>query len=261
MTTGVIDLPFDPILTIGAAALSWHSLFALTGMIVGALIGIRLGRPFFTFDQGQSIALTAIVGGLIGSRVIHVVDSWRLYAADPIQALAVWNGGAAITGGAIGGVLAGWWAARRARVPAGRALDAGSVGLGVGMAIGRIGDIISGEHHATACVGLPWCVRYTNAHTLGQTTPVHPAVEYELLWDLACAAVVLWLLPRADRLRLDGRLIFVFLGLYGVGRFALGAVRLDPPWLFGLQQSQLTSLFFVAALVVAIATRPRGART
>ena len=257
----VIDLPFDPILSIGAASFSWHSIFALIAMVVGAWIGIRLGRPFFTFDQGQSIAMGAIVGGLVGSRLIHVLDSWRLYAADPIQALAVWNGGAAITGGAIGGVLAGWWMARRVGARVGRALDSGSVGLGIGMAIGRIGDIINGEHHATACAGLPWCVRYTNAQTLGQTTPVHPAVAYELLWDLLCAGVVFWLLPRADRLRLNGRLMFVFLGLYGVGRFALGAVRLDPSWLLGLQQSQLTSLFFVAALVVAIATRPRGART
>lgn len=258
---GVIDLPFDPILTIGAAAFSWHSLLALTGMVVGAWIGIRLGRPFFTSDQGYSIALVAIAGGLVGSRLLHVIDSWRFYANDPLQALAVWNGGAAITGGAIGGALAAWWIARRVRAPVGRVLDAGSIGLGVGMAIGRVGDIISGEHHATACSGLAWCVRYTNARTLGQTTPVHPAVAYELLWDLVCAGIVLWLLPRADRLRLDGRLVFVFLGLYGVGRFVLGAVRLDPPWLLGLQQSQLTSLLFVVALVVAIATRPRGART
>ncbi|MDE3193178.1 MAG: prolipoprotein diacylglyceryl transferase [Chloroflexota bacterium] len=256
-----IVIPFDPILTVAGLSFAWHAIFALTAMVVGALIGIRLGRPFFTFDQGQSIALTALVGGLIGSRLIHVIDSWSLYASDPIQALAVWNGGAAITGGAIGGVIAGWWMARRVGAPAGRALDAGSIGLGVGMAIGRIGDVVNGEHHAIACTGLPWCVRYTNANTLGQTTPVHPAVAYELLWDLACAAVVLWLLPRADRLRLSGRLMFVYLGLYGVGRFALGAVRLDPPWLLGLQQSQLTSLVFVAALIVAIATRPRRAAT
>ncbi len=257
----MIDLPFDPILTLGGASLSWHSLFALTGMIVGAAVGIRLGRPFFTSDQGFSIALAAIVGGLVGSRVLHVVDSWSLYAADPVQVLAVWNGGASITGGEIGGALAAWWGARRAGAPVGRVLDAGSVGLGIGMAIGRLGDIVSGEHHATACEGLAWCVRYTNARTLGQATPVHPAVAYELVWDLVCVAVVLWLLPRADRLRLDGRLLFVFLGAYGIGRMALGAVRLDPPWLFGLQQSQLTSLLFITLAIVAIATRRRTART
>lgn len=255
---GVIDLPFDPILRIGGFLLSWHALFSLLGMVVGAGVAIRLGRGHFTFDQGYAIAIAAIAGGLVGSRVLHVADTWRIYQHDPAAAFAVWNGGAAITGGQIGGVIAGAWMARRARAPVGWVLDAGAVGLGLGMAIGRIGDVISGEHHATACAGLPWCVRYTNADTLGQTTPVHPAVEYELLWDLLCVAAVLWLLPRASGWGLHGRLAFVFLGLYGIGRFALGAVRLDPPWVFGLQQSQLTSLLFIAVAIAAIATRDRG---
>jgi phosphatidylglycerol---prolipoprotein diacylglyceryl transferase len=253
----VIDLPFDPILTIAGASLSWHSLFALLGMTLGAAAGIRLGRGHFSFDQGYAIALAGIAGGVIGSRVLHVIDSWSIYASDPVQVLAVWNGGASITGGEIGGALAGWWMARRVRAPVGWVLDAGAVGLGLGMAIGRLGDVVSGEHHATACEGLAWCVRYTNVHTLGQTTPVHPAVAYELVWDLVCVAVVLWLLPRADALRLGGRLIFVFLGTYGLGRAVLGAVRLDPVWLFGLQQSQLTSLLFILAAIVALTTRRR----
>lgn len=256
-----MEIPFDPQLRLAGLSLSWHALFALLGMVAGAGAAIRLGRGRFSFDQGYAIAFTGILGGLVGSRILHVLDSWALYASDPLQVFAAWNGGASITGGAIGGSLAGGWMARRVGAPLGHVLDVGAVGLGLGMAIGRLGDVVSGEHHATACEALAWCVRYTHPNTLGQTTPVHPAVAYELVWDLFAVAIVLWLLPRAARIGLEGRLLFVFLAIYGIGRFALGAVRLDPAWIFGLQQAQLVSIVFIAAGAVALVTRRAGRPT
>jgi phosphatidylglycerol:prolipoprotein diacylglycerol transferase len=262
-----VEIPFDPDIHLAGFRISWHALLALVGMVVGAAVAIRLGRPRFTFDQGYAIAVAGVVGGLIGSRVFHVIDAWSVYASDPIQALAVWNGGASIVGGAVGGPLAAAWMSRRVGAPLGAVLDVGAVGLGLGMAIGRLGDIVNGEHHAVPCDGAGVCVEYSHPATLGQGTtfappdpraasgPVHLAVGYELVWDLVAVAVVLWLLPRAARLGLKGRLLFVFLAVYGAGRFALGALRLDPPWILGLQQAQIVSLVFVALGVAAVATR------
>jgi phosphatidylglycerol:prolipoprotein diacylglycerol transferase len=251
----VIDLPFDPTLTLGPIRASWHALFSLVAMIVGAAVGIRLGRPHFSADQGWTIAMGGIAGGLIGARIFHVFDSWPQYAADPIQVLVVWNGGSSIVGGIMGGFAGAVITLRRIGVRPGHVLDVGAVGLGTGMAVGRIGDVISGEHHATACAGLPWCVRYTNANTLGQATPVHPAVVYEMIWDLLAVVALLWLLPRAARLRLEGRLFFVFVGIYGVGRLLLSATRADPEMLFGLQAAQLGAIAFIAIGAAALLTR------
>lgn len=252
----MIEIPFDPDLHVAGLRLSWHALFALAGMVVGSGVAIRLGRGRFTFDQGYAIAVGGIVGGLVGSRVLHVVDGWRAYAADPLAVLAVWNGGASIVGGAIGGVLAGGWMARRVGAPLGAVLDVGAVGLGLGMAIGRIGDIVNGEHHAVACDALAWCVRYTHPNTLGQSHPVHPAVAYEMIWDLVAVVAVLWLRPRARALGLEGRLVFVFLAIYALGRFAISFLRLDPPWLFGLAQAQVVSLALVALGAWIVVKRP-----
>ena len=255
----VIDLPFDPNLALGPLRLTWHAFFALLGMAVGVAVGVRLARPFATFDQAYAIGLVGVVGGLAGSRLFHVLDAWPHYAADPASALAVWDGGASIVGGAIGGPLAGGLMALRLRVPLGRTLDVGAVGLGVGMAIGRIGDIVNGEHHATACDGLPWCVRYTHPATHGQREYVHPAVAYEMAWDIVAATIALYLVPRAERLGLRGRVMFVFLGIYGVGRFFISFLRLDATWLVGLRQAQVVSLAFVAVAAIAvIAGRSRG---
>ncbi len=253
----MLDLPFDPDLVLGSMRVAWHSVFALLGMLVGGAVGVRLARPYASTDQAYVVALAGILGGLAGGRLFHVVDQWPRYVADPAAALAIWSGGSSIVGGIAGGVVSGLVVMRRVGARVSGTLDAGTVGLALGMAVGRVGDIVNGEHHAVACAGLPWCVRYTSPSTLGQRDYVHPAVAYELLLDLAIAALLLFLLPRADRLGLRGRLVFVFLGLYGAGRLALGAVRLDPVFALGLSQADLVAIGFIAVSVIVLATRRR----
>lgn len=254
----MLDLPFDPELVLGPLRIAWHSVFALAGMIVGAAVGIRCARPWLTWADGYLVAVAGIGGGLVGARLFHVIDQWQLYGGDPLAALQIWAGGSSIVGGIAGGVVAGAFTIRRLRIPLAPALDGTIVGLPLGMAIGRIGDIINGEHHATACAGLPWCVRYTAPATLGQRDYVHPAVAYELLLDLAIVAVLLYLLPRAERLGLRGRLAFVFVGLYGVARLALGAIRLDPVFVLGISQADLVALAFIALALPVILWSYRG---
>lgn len=254
----MIDLPWDPVLVLGPFRTTWHALFGVLGMAAGAAVGVALAASRVGAGRAYGVALAGLGGGLAGSRLFHVVDEWSRYAADPLTALAVWNGGASIVGGVVGGVLAGLLVARRDGLPTGVVLDAGAAGLPVGMAVGRIGDLVNGEHWATACAGLAWCVRYTHPDSPGQREPVHPAVAYELLLDVAILAVVLALRGRG---LLRDRLMFVFLGLYGIGRFALGGVRLDPQLALGLSQAQLVALAFVLVAVAGLARRASYARS
>jgi phosphatidylglycerol:prolipoprotein diacylglycerol transferase len=248
-----MDVPFDPDLVLGPVRLTWHALFGLLGIVAGSAVGIRLILPRTTFAAAYAVALAGIIGGVLGSRLFHVVDFWAIYQQRPLAAFELWNGGASITGGIVGGLGAGVVAMRRARLPVGWSLDRAVIGLPIGMAVGRIGDIVNGEHWATACSGLPWCVRYTAANSPGQRDYVHPAVAYELLCDVAIVALLFALLPWSDRQRRGPQLPFVFLGLYGTARLGLSAFRLDPLFLFGMSQAQLVSIVFVALAVAALA--------
>jgi len=193
--------------------------------------------------DAYAVALSGVLGGIVGSRLFHVLDAWQYYAGHPADIVAVWNGGAAVTGGIVGGIVGGLIAARARGLPIAFTLDRGVVGLPLGMALGRVGDIINGEHHATLCAALPWCVRYTNPSTLGQRELVHPAVAYELVLDLVILAILLALVRRPHP---DGELVFVFVGVYGVARLALSPFRLDPLWLFGVSQAVVASIIFIA---------------
>ena len=145
--------------------------------------------------------------------------------------------------------------ARARELPIAHVLDRGVAGLALGMAIGRIGDVINGEHHATACAGVPWCVRYTSPSTLGQRDFVHPAVAYELVADLLILLALLALLRR-DPPPLVPMLAFV--GLYGLVRLALSPFRLDPAWLGAITEAQALA---TVRFLIELGADGRGATT
>lgn len=261
-----MQLPFDPEIHIGPIALAWHGIFTAVGIFLGVWLPIRLLRGRVPEDAAYAVATWGVVGGIVGARLLHVADCWEPcgYAQEPLRILAIWSGGIAVWGAAIGGVLAGVAVAlRRGDVPIGGAADAAAPGIGLGFGVGRIGDIINGEHHAVACAGGPGiCVEYTNPLTLGQGSsfvppdwraspgPVHLVVGYEMIWDLLGVAIALVLRRPLARRAPEGRIFWLWLAWYAVGRLLFGYLRIgEPTPLLGLRQDQLVA---VGALALAL---------
>ncbi len=237
-----------------------HSVFSFVGALVAGVIAVRLARPLVRDDRVYAYAIAVLVGGLITARLGHVADNWPAYAASPARILAFWSGGIAVTAAPIGSTIAGVIAARRMRLPVGYMLDIAAIGIVAGLAVGRIGDVINGEHHAVACSGLAWCVRYTHPETLGQATFVHPVVVYDGLLDLVLAAVAFAYWRRVRGRAPEGRTYLLVLGVYGLGRFATSFLRLDPVILGGLQEAQLLGLAYALAALPLLAVKGARAR-
>jgi phosphatidylglycerol:prolipoprotein diacylglycerol transferase len=252
----VIEIGWDPNIHLGPITLAWHGIFTAVGIFFGVWLPVRLLRGRASEEVAYSIATWGVVGGIIGARIFAVVDRWDFYSMHPEQILAIWTGGIAIWGAAFGGVLGGFIVAVRRHFPIGAGADAAAPGIALGFAIGRIGDIINGEHHAIACGGLPWCVGYSfpaELGGLGQPGPVHPAVAYDLLANLAIVGVTL-LLRRSLVGRVpEGRIFWIWAILYGANRFFEGFLRIDDPTpLFGLRQDQLIGSAVVIAGAVML---------
>ena len=199
------------------------------------------------------------------------IDFWStVYQHDPIRLLYVWQGGIAIYGAILGGFVGGslyivirnsdrflalWgkffrWAGQpnKADLPQiGHLADIAAPALLIAMAIGRIGDVINGEHFATA-TDLPWGVFYTHPNSPAVNRAVsHPAVAYEIILDLLILAVI-W--PLRNRLRPRGMLFILYGALYAVGRFFLSFIRVEANTYFlGLTEAHIVSLI---VMVVAI---------
>ncbi len=268
-----VEIPWDPnLFAIGGFRFTWHSLWAVIGIIVGVFVARRLAsRSSISADQITTLALWGVAASVVMARALYVIDNWEQQFANNIAGIFQLNQGGitvwgAIIGGSIGVGGAAWWM----RLPVRTALDIGAPGTILGMGIGRIGDLINGEHHALAS-DLPWAVSYTHLDSLGQGPgqsdpfnigfPVHPATSYELLGDLVIFGLALWLVYRY--MGSFATYWFVVAG-YGALRLGLQFLRVDQHQLFwGLQQSQVIGIIgLVVATVWAVnrlMRRQRGA--
>ena len=240
-------LVFDPLV------ISWHGFFSAVGIIVGIWFAVRLARgTSITEDHILGMSMWGVPAGIIGARLFHVVDKLDYYSQDPAAIFAIQEGGLAIYGGIIGGVMAGALYARRAGIRLGLLTDVVAPALILGQAIGRIGDVINGEHRGLPA-DLPWAVTYTNPNTLGKRgVPVHPAIGYELLWDLLIFGILLLLRRRSPT---SGVLFWTYAILYATGRFAVGFFRQDTPIAFGMGQAQVVALLIMMVVAVIMMIR------
>jgi phosphatidylglycerol:prolipoprotein diacylglycerol transferase len=248
----VIDL--DPnLFKLGPFLITWHGVFAVLGILAAARLGLwLLSKDGVDVSHGADGVAWMVVVGLIGARLLYVWENYKLFSGQLGRIFLLTEGGISQWGGLFGAMLGAYIWARRAAISYWKVIDAAGAATMIGLAIGRIGDVINGEHHGTPTT-LPWGVEYVNPNTLGQPgLVVHPEVAYEMILTLVLLGL---LLPFHQRLKArlpDGVLGLIYLGLYGLGRFFLSYLRTDPAVFAGLRQAQLASLLMFVIAVVAI---------
>ena len=245
----MIEINIDPTMfTLGPLVIAWHGFFSAVGLAVALWIVAWLVQgSSVTADDVYTVALAAVPGGIVGARLLFVMENWRLYTNNLLGVLAINEGGISIYGAVIGGSIAGAVFARYSKRPIAFLADRAVIGLVSGQAIGRIGDIINGEHHGKEA-DLPWSVTYTHPLTLGeQGLAVHPAVAYELLFDVFVGLVLYWFLKRQQR---EGMTYVLYLFLYALGRLWVGFYRKDLLIAAGLGMAQLIAVVFLIVSAV-----------
>jgi len=239
-----IEIGIDPTLVdIVGIEVTWHGVFTALGVIAGVAVAAWLARRMgYSEDMIYNAALALVIGGIIGARALFVIENWSDFENDFGQVFSLNAGGISIYGALIGGAIGGLGYGYFAKVPnVTRAIDIGAIGAIMGMAIGRFGDIINGEHFADT-TGLPWGVVYTDPNSPAfplRLDPQHPAVAYELIGDVfifLALIVVYTRLPRA------GVTFFAWMFLYGFLRFWVSFLRLDEEILVGLTTAQVIAL-------------------
>jgi len=262
----VIKIGIDPqIAKIGGLEIAWHGVFTAVGVICGVGIATFFGRKAgFGEDTIYNTALALVIGGIVGARALYVLENHSQFEHDLLDVFAINAGGISIYGALIGGTLAGLAYAAWRRLPRRLAMaDVAAMGGIIGMAVGRIGDIINGEHFAKT-TDWPIGVLYTNPNSPSypRFTAVepqlaqHPVVAYELVGDLLIF-VALFVLYRL--LKRDGMVFWAWVFFYGAMRFGLSFMREDEIAFAGLRMAQLIALgaMVIAPLGVAYLLLPR----
>jgi phosphatidylglycerol:prolipoprotein diacylglycerol transferase len=241
-----------PELDLGPVALQTFGIcFALAFLASGALVArrlIELGKPP---DWAYELIFSALIGGLIGSRLDFLIQNYDDVKDDLLGNLVsgsglVWFGG--VIGGAIGVCL---WARWRGFLEK-RMLDTVAPGLALGYALGRVGCQLSGDGDYGKATDLPWGMAYPEG-TVSTTEEVHPTPVFETV-AMGLVALVLWNLR--DRFP-PGVLFGIYLVLAGVERLLIELIRRNDSVVAGLTQAQLISLAMIAG-GAALLMRLRG---
>ncbi|WP_048725308.1 prolipoprotein diacylglyceryl transferase [Kytococcus sedentarius] len=262
LATSGIPSPSTGVWYLGPIPLRAYGIVIAVGMIVGVWWTARRyrargGDPDVLYD----VAMWAIPIGIIGARLYHVVTSPEAYfgpGGDPWLIPQIWRGGLGIWGGVGAGALGAFLAVKRAGVCFGPIADSLAPALLVAQAIGRWGNWFNQELFGGATT-LPWGLQIDAAHLPAGYAPgtlFHPAFLYECLWNLAAAALIVWL----DRRRrfAAGQVFGLYLMAYTLGRAWIEMLRIDDAHtLGGLRLNVWTSLlvFAVGAALFVIAGR------
>ncbi|MGK5172592.1 prolipoprotein diacylglyceryl transferase [Geodermatophilus sp. CPCC 205761] len=264
-----IPSPTQGVWELGPLPIRAYALCIIAGIVAAIWLTDRRWRARGGAEGDVlDIAVWAVPFGIVGGRIYHVITSPRPYfgeGGDPLRAFAIWEGGLGIWGAiALGGVGA-WIACRRLGIPLPAFADAIAPGLLVAQAIGRLGNWFNNELYGGP-TDLPWALtiyEWTGTGAVvgpgGQPVVLgtfHPTFLYELLWNLAAAALVIW----ADRrFQLShGRAFALYVASYCAGRLWIELLRTDPAeTFFGVRLNVFTSVV-VGLLAVAYLVWQRG---
>lgn len=244
------------IVSIGGFTLYVYGLALAVAMAAGVWVSSRRASRFgFVPDNMFDAALPAVICGLAGAKILFIATTWDEYGGNPWTILASIRGGFVYYGSLLGGAIGTIAWLKWKKHPVLNFGDAIAPGLALGQAIGRVGCFFNG-----CCYGYPvsWGVVFPS---LGDFLPRHPVQLYESAGTLLLALG----LARMSRGVRGGRVLGMYLAVYGVMRFLLEIMRSDPrgPVLpAGLSVSQAFSLagILVGAFLFLRDSRATGAK-
>jgi phosphatidylglycerol:prolipoprotein diacylglycerol transferase len=222
------SIPFpqiDPVaFALGPLKVHWYGLAYLTAFIGSILIARWLVRRWqlnLTDDDLLTILLAAVIGVMVGARLGYVlVYGGRYYLENPVQIVAVWDGGMSFHGGLAGILIAGAVVARTLGMPWLTLCDIGSVGAPIGFGLGRITNFINAELWGRT-TDVAWAVVFPGAGAVAR----HPSQLYEATLEGAVLLSTMLLLARALPPRPRGELLGWLLTLYGTFRIVAELFR------------------------------------
>jgi phosphatidylglycerol:prolipoprotein diacylglycerol transferase len=233
---------------IGSFPIYFYGLMMVVAYVV-TLLTVRYTKKFEDLDTETAVDVTiyAILGGVLGARVLYVLLNFHEYLASPLQIFNVREGGLSWHGAMIGGLIGTLILAKIKKMPLGKITDYASVHTTLGLAIGRIGCFLNG-----CCYGkpsnLPWAVEFT-----GTRIPFHrhPTQLYEsILMIITFFFCLYWWRKK----KFHGEMTCILFLSYGIVRFIVEFFRENTPnqYLFNIPISQAQYFSIVLIIICSI---------
>ncbi len=256
------------ILEIGPFTIYSYGLMLATGFIVASyLLSLEFKRKRIDTNLAGNITLIALVGGVVGAKLLYLIEHWSAFMADPIG-MAFSPGGLTFYGGFLLAAYLIFLYSRKKRILFLSVADSAAPGLIIAYGIGRLGCHFAGDGDYGFPTDLPWGTDYSrgtyppslafrNFPEITSLYPqgipdnilLHPTPVYEFLLCLIIFGV-LWKLRTT--LKPNGMVFMTYLVLAGIERFSVEFLRLNPRIAFGLSEAQLIALGLMVVGLVGL---------
>ena len=233
-------MPNPVAFTIFNMDIRWYAVLITIGMLLALGLSYKNAqRHGIEKDNLLDLFLVIIPAGVIGARLYYVFFSWDYYSQHLNEILSIRNGGLAIHGGLLFGIIGGYILCRIKKIRPLEMTDLVFPNVALAQAIGRWGNYFNGEAHGGP-TDLPWGIMVDGVK-------VHPTFLYESLWCLGLFILLSWL----DRKpHFTGQITCLYGILYSVERFFVEGLRTDSLMIGPFKQAQMLSL---TVIIVAIA--------
>lgn len=243
-------------INLGFIQIYWYSITMLLGVISGAFLAyLELKRQKMNLDYFFNMIFYVIIFAFLGARAYYVLFNLDYYLQQPSEILAIWNGGLAIHGGIIAGIMTLIIYNLIHKNNKGlilKYLDICSLGLIVGQIIGRWGNFFNSEAHGGVTTkAFLESIHLPNFIIEGMTINgivYHPTFLYESL--LNAIGLIILLLVRKNKKLKNGMLLAIYLMWYSIVRFFIESMRTDSLMLNNLKIAQVISIIlFIVGLI------------
>lgn len=254
--------PLDPVLLeLGPITIYWYGVIIATGALLGIYLGMKEAeRVGWNKEIIIDFVFYAIIFAILSARIYYVVFEWERYADGPFwKVFAIWEGGIAIHGAILGGVLTAIVFAKVRNIDFWKLADIAAPSLILGQAIGRWGNFMNQEAHGGPVSEQAYenFLQYLPDFIMNQMTidgiMYHPTFLYESVWNVL-VFVFLILLRKYNPMR--GEIFLSYLILYSVGRFFIEGMRTDSLYIIeGLRTAQVVSVTLILIGIILIVYR------
>lgn len=243
-------------LDFGVIQIYWYSILIFLGITFGCAVVYREAKKYkVNEDFLINLLFYGLIFGLLGARIYYVAFNLDYYLKYPIEIFEIWNGGLAIHGGIIAGLIWIIIYTKKYKIPTLKMLDFITPGLILGQAIGRWGNFFNQEAHGAVTTlaalkkaGVPNFVidgmKIDGAY-------YQPTFLYESIWNLTGFIAIL-IIKRYKYLK-KGQITGFYMMWYSFGRFFIEGLRTDSLMLGGLKMAQVASIvMFIIGLFIFI---------
>lgn len=251
------------LLDLGIIKIYWYSAMIFLGLLIGGWLILKEAERFnISEDFIVNLFFFTIPIAVIGARLYYVLFNWDYYSVNMSEIFMIWEGGLAIHGGMLFGLLWIIFYTKKYKVNTFRILDMIVIGLIIGQAIGRWGNFFNGEAHGTVTtlehlqsLHIPEFI--INGMNIGGTYYL-PTFLYESIWCLL-GFIILLVIRRLKYIKI-GQTTAVYLIWYGIGRFIIEGMRTDSLMIGNFRQAQIISIIMVILGIVIFILKGKGSK-